>query len=125
MEKPYYRYFFVVFHFFFFLIFIPYFFVEGHLTAWLLTFLWIMYLKKSFFPHCFTSKITTFSLMMFQNFTPYSLPTFLWKGTWKPFFYSLVLVQPRKTLLDMTEKLLAGTQRIKKMILIISYLKDS
>ena len=61
----------------------------------------------------------------FQNFYPFPFSTFLWKGTWKPFNCSLVLAQPRKTHLDMTESYWQSRIESKQTNIIISYLKDS
>ena len=43
--------------------------------------------------------------MMFQNFYPFSFPTFCERALESIFICSLELVQPRKTHLDMTEKI--------------------
>ena len=44
----------------------------------------------------------------FKTFIPLLFPYFLWEGTNEPITCSLVLVQPRKPHLDITEKLLTG-----------------
>ena len=56
-------------------------------------FLWILYLKKPFYPYCFTPKITPLSLMIFSSklWSLYSFPTFM-EGQWEPITCSLVQV---------------------------------
>ena len=52
---------------------------------------------KTLLSLLFTSKITTFSLMVFQNFYPFFFLSFLWKALESLSICSLVLVQPKKT----------------------------